>query len=365
MDLRWSAALETLAAEARELGRAAAANRPVREDSWVVGYDREFSRELGRRGWLGMTWPAEVGGHARTPLERFVVTEALISTGAPLAASWVGDRQIGPTILAYGSPEQRRRWLPPMAAGTVCWSIGMSEPDSGTDLASLRTRAVRSGSGWVLTGRKVWTSFGAVADHCYVVARTDPDAPPHRGLSDFLVDLDAPGVAVGPIRDMTGASDFCEVTFDGVRLDGDRLLGAEHGSWKQIMRQLEHERGGIDRLVSNRALFTAALARADRADPVVRQEAARLESAFVAGRHLVLRQIVGASPTEHSALVKVFCTELQQRVTDFVAAVDGLAGTLAGRTARAVTYAPAYTIQGGTSETLRTVLAERVLGLPR
>jgi alkylation response protein AidB-like acyl-CoA dehydrogenase len=365
MDLHMPAECQELAREARAVGRAAAATRAIQEDSWVVGFDREFSRELGRRGWLGMTWPVEAGGHGRTTLERFVVTEALIATGAPLAASWVGDRQIGPTLLAFGTPEQRRRWLPPMVAGEACWSIGMSEPDSGTDLASLRTRAVRDGSGWVLTGRKIWTSFGALAEHCYVIARTDPGAPAHQGLSDFLVDLDSPGVDVRPITDMTGSRHFCEVTFDEVRLPADRLLGAENGSWRQIMGQLEHERGGIDRLVSNRALFEDALERADLRDPIVRQRAARLQSAFHAGRLLVLRGVTGAAPKGHSAVVKVFCTELQRQVTDFVATVDGLGGILAGRTARAVAYAPAYTIQGGTSGILRNVLAERVLGLPR
>jgi alkylation response protein AidB-like acyl-CoA dehydrogenase len=365
MDFQWPEPLAALADEARRVGEAGASGREVREDAWVVAFDREFSLELGRRGWLGMTWPIEHGGHGRSALERFVVTEALITVGAPLGATWVGDRQIGPSLLAFGTPEQRRRLLPDLVAGRVTWCLGLSEPDAGSDLVSVRTRATRDGDSWVLDGAKVWTSSGAEAEWCYLVARTNPDVPPHAGLSEFVVDMATPGVHVRTIRDMTGDEHFCETVFDGARIPADCLVGQEDGSWRQLMRQLEHERGGVDRLVSNRALFDLAVARADHGDPVVRQEIAALESSFRIGRLLVIREAIGQAPSSFSAATKVFCTEHEQRVAHFATRTFGAASLLAGRVSRAICYAPAYTIQGGTSDILRNVIGERVLRLPR
>ena len=200
--------------EARTVGRRAAAELEVREDAWIVGTSRAFSLELAERGWIGMTWPIEEGGHGRSALERFVVFEALISAGAPVATSWFADRQIGPTLLQYGTPEQRRRFLPDIVSGTSAWSIGMSEPDAGSDVAAIRTTADREGDEFVVTGTKIWTSGAAEADWCYLIARTDPEAPPHAGLSELIVDLSSPGVTVSPITDMTGNRHFCEVVYD-------------------------------------------------------------------------------------------------------------------------------------------------------
>lgn len=365
LDLGWPEDLLALRAEVEAVARAAVSGRTVLEDSWVAGYSREFSLELGRRGWLGMTWPIEDGGHGRTPLERFVVTETLIAAGAPLAASWVGDRQIGPTLLANGSPDQRRRLLPGIVSGRESWCIGMSEPDAGSDLASLRTRATEGDGGWIVDGAKLWTSFAAEADWCYLIARTDPSAPAHRGLSEFAVQLSSPGISVRAVPDMTGAAHFCEVTFDGVRVPAENLIGQRDGSWTQLMRQLEHERGGVDRLVSNRALFLAARARADQRDPVIRQEIAAIEGHYRIGRLLVVRETLRQAPAGFSAATKVFCTEFEQRVAAFAGRSFGAETMLAGRVARAACYSPAYTIQGGTSEILRNIVAERLLGLPR
>jgi alkylation response protein AidB-like acyl-CoA dehydrogenase len=365
VDHRWPPELAALAEEARDVGRAAAATRDVREDSWLVGTSRELSLELGRRGWLGMTWPVEEGGGGRSALERFVVFEALISEGAPIATSWFADRQIGPTLLQFGTPEQRRRWLPDIVAGTSAWSIGMSEPDAGSDVASLRTRAVRRGDTWVVDGRKIWTSGAMEADWCYLIARTDPDAPPHAGLSELVVDLRAPGIEIRPIVDATGDAHFCEVLLDGVAVPESSRVGALHGSFKQVMRQMEHERGGIDRLVSNRRLYLDVLPRADVSDPRVRQEVAAIETGYRIGRLMVLREVLGQAPPGHSAVTKTWCTELEQRIAGFCAATLGPDALLAGRVARGVCYAPAYTIMGGTTQILRNIIGERVLGLPR
>ena len=370
MDFTLSDDLVALAAEATEVGRRAAARREVAEDGWIIGHDVDFALELAAHGWLGMTWPVEAGGHGRSALERFVVFEALIGAGAPVAACWFADRQIGPTLLRYGTIEQRTRWLPEIVAGRASWCIGMSEPDAGSDVASLRTRAVADGDHFVVSGRKVWTSGAAVADWCYLIARTDPDAPAHAGLSELVVDMGSPGITVSPIVDMTGNRHFCEVTFDDVRVPAAHLIGQINDSFRQVMRQMEHERGGIDRLLSNRLLYEECLPHADTKDASVRQEIAAIETGYRVGRHLVLREVLGQAPRQFSAATKTFCTEHEQRVASFCARVLGpsalLTGAgLGGRAARNVCYAPAYTIMGGTTQILRSIIAERVLGLPR
>ncbi len=365
MDFALPPELEELRSVATEVAARATVGREILEESWIHGYSREFALELGERGWLGMTWPEKWGGHGRTPLERFLVFETLIGHGAPVAASWVCDRQMGPSILLFGTDEQRRRFLPDMIAGKAAWCIGMSEPDAGSDLASLRTSAVRDGHAFVVNGAKVWTSFAHQADWCYLICRTDPAAKAHRGLSEFLVDMSSPGVTVRPLVDMTGETDFCEVIFENVRVPAENLVGELNGSWQQTMRQLEHERGGIDRLVSNWALYRDSLARADMTDPLIRQEVAAIESGYRVGRLLVLREVLRQAPQSFSAATKIFCTRLEQRVASFCMKVLGADAMLWDRVSRAVCYAPAYTIQGGTNAILANVVGDRVLGLPR
>ena len=387
MDFALSPDLLALGAEARAVGGAGADRRDLREAGWLMGPDPAFARELAERGWLGMTWPTSVGGGGRSALERFVVFEGLIGEGAPLASCYFADRQIGPTLLQFATADQQARWLPGILAGRDVWCIGMSEPDAGSDVASLRTRAepAADGSGdWIVDGAKVWTSGAALADWCYLIARTDPDAPPHAGLSELVVDMQAPGSEVRPIVDATGDAHFCEVRFDRVRVPAEHLVGTEHGSFRQVMKQMEHERGGIDRLVSNHRLYRDTLALVDREDPLVRQQVARLESGYRLGRLLVLREVLGQAPAQFSAATKTFCTEHEQAVAAFAAGVLGPAATawladahaaadperssgpaLSARAARGVAYAPAYTIMGGTTQILRTILADRVLSLPR
>jgi alkylation response protein AidB-like acyl-CoA dehydrogenase len=375
MDFASSDRLDALAEEATSLAASWLGDVDrIREDSWLVGADTTFSEELGRRGWLGMTWPVEVGGGGRPPIERLVVYEALIAAGAPVAASWFADRQIGPTLLEYGTPDQQRRWLPEIIAGRSLWCIGMSEPDAGSDVASLRTRATRDGDDWIVSGQKIWTSGAAQAGWCYLICRTDPDAPPHQGLSELVVDMGSPGVEVRPIRDAVDNRHFCEVHLDEVRVPGENLVGAVNGSFRQVMRQMEHERGGIDRLVSNRALYDDVVALADTSDPRLRQEIARIETGYRIGRLMVVREVLGQAPNGFSAATKTFCTELEQRVASLCVRILGPQallwdgpGTspLAARASRSICYAPGYTIMGGTTQILRNILGERVLGLPR
>jgi len=370
MDFELSPELLALQAEALEVGQAAAEQAELTEDTWIAAPDRAFSMELGKRGWLGMTWPVTAGGGGRSPLERFIVFEALIGAGAPLATSWFADRQMGPTLLQFGTPEQQRAHLPAILDGTSAWSIGMSEPDAGSDVASIRTRAMRDGDHFVVNGQKIWNSGAATADWIYLIARTDPDAPPHAGLSELMVDMRLPGISIQPIKDMTGGDHFCEVFFEDVRVPAENLVGELNGSFRQVMRQMEHERGGIDRLLSNRKLYVDVLPHADTADPRVRQEIAAIETGYRIGRLLVLREVLGQAPKQFSAATKTFCTELEQRIAGFCAAAVGPAAMLAEpglpqRVSRNVAYAPAYTIMGGTSQILRNILGERVLGLPR
>jgi alkylation response protein AidB-like acyl-CoA dehydrogenase len=374
MDFHLPDELQGLADEAAAVAAEWSATTPFPEDSWIVGHDEKLARELASRGWIGMTWPAEYGGGGRSALERFVVFEQLIGGGAPIAAMWFADRQMGPSLLQFGTDEQRRQWLPGILDGTSMWCIGMSEPDNGSDVAGLRTRAVRDGDDWVVDGQKVWTSGAAVADWIYLIARTDPDAKPHAGLSEFVIDMRTPGVEVRRIVDMTGNDHFCEVHLHEVRVPGTNLVGELNGSFRQVMRQMEHERGGIDRLLSNRLLFED-LRRSgwiDTSDPLVRQDLAAIETGYRIGRLLVLRETLGQAPAQFSAATKSFCTEFEQRVAAFAARVAGPratvldpGGDLASRIARATCYAPAYTIMGGTAQILRNILGERVLGLPR
>ncbi len=373
MDFRLSSELQALSNEAHEVGKMAAAQQEIREDSWLVGTSREFSQELAARNWLGMTWPVEQGGGGRTALERFIVFEALIAEGAPVATSWFADRQIGPTLLQFGTQQQRDRWLPDIISGTSAWCIGMSEPTAGSDVAALQTSAVRvsesdgaaNNNVWRVNGQKVWTSGAAQADWCYLIARTDPTAPPHAGLSEFVIDMTTPGIEVRPILDATGNAHFCEVFFTDVQVPADHLVGTLNGSFKQVMRQMEHERGGIDRLVSNRALYLDAVKQADMSDPRIRDEFAALESGYTIGRLLVLREVLQQAPAGFSAATKTLCTEFEQRVAEFCVRVAGAEAMCSGRVARNICYAPAYTIMGGTTNILRNIVAERMLGLPK
>ena len=242
MDFSWTPELLALADEAHAVGRAATEGRPFFEDSWIAQPDRAFAKELAARGWIGMTWPTEYGGGGRSPLERFVVFEALISEGAPIASSWFADRQMGPTLLQFGTDEQRDRWLPGIIAAESMWCIGMSEPDAGSDVASLRTNAVRDGDEWVVNGQKIWNSGGAEADWCYLIARTDPDAPKHKGISVLIVDTSDPGYSWTPIITADGSHHVNATYYNDVRVPVEMRVGEENEGWKLITTQLNHER---------------------------------------------------------------------------------------------------------------------------
>ena len=365
MDFSWTAEQLELRLQAHEVARRAVGEYGRSNDSWINGFSKEFAGRLAELGWIGMTWPTEFGGGGQPPINRLIIGEELISAGAPIAAIWFADRQMGPTLIKFGTPDQQAEFLPGILAGETTWCIGMSEPDSGSDLASLTTSAERDGDDFIINGQKIWTSFGDSADYCYLICRTDSSGPPHRGISEVIVPMDAPGIEVRPITDMTTNRHFCEVFFSDVRVPVANLVGVEGNAFKQTMAQLEHERGGIDRLVSNRALYELAKERADRSDPLVRQEMAALETGYRLGRILVTREVLRQAPAGFSAATKCFCTEHQWRVAQFVAATYGAEAMLWNDVTHGYVYAPGYTIMGGTSNIMRNLLGERVLGLPR
>ncbi|MFA4836950.1 MAG: acyl-CoA dehydrogenase family protein, partial [Dehalococcoidia bacterium] len=187
-------------------------------DAWMTQHSKDFSRKLAQRGWIGLAWPKEHGGQGKSHLDRLILTEELIRYGAPVNAHWFGDRQIGPSIIEYGSDEQKREFLPRILKAEISFAIGMSEPGAGSDLASLKTKAREDGDYYIIDGQKIWSSGAHIFEYLYAVVRTDPDAPKHKGISEFIIDLKSPGVTVNPIIDITGDRHFNEVFFDNVRV---------------------------------------------------------------------------------------------------------------------------------------------------
>jgi alkylation response protein AidB-like acyl-CoA dehydrogenase len=342
-------------------------------DSWLSGHDPAFTRRLAERGWVGMTWPAEYGGHGRSALERFVVVEELLAAGAPVAAHWIADRQSGPGILKHGTEDQKRRFLPAIARGECFFAIGMSEPDAGSDLSSIRTAARRVEGGWRLRGTKVWTSHAHLGHYSVVLARTTPGSERHAGLSQLIVDLHADGVAVNPIRHMSGDAHFTEMVFDDAFVAEGMLLGTEGQGWAQVLGELAFERSGPDRFLSAFPLLPALLdcARADPDDRVAEVVGSAVAS-MVALRRLSLGVAValheGRDPSLQAALVKDLGTRFEGELVEAVRRVAGRAAVaesadrLPALLAGAVVSVPNFTLRGGTSEILRGMVA-RGLGL--
>ncbi|MEV0069174.1 acyl-CoA dehydrogenase family protein [Amycolatopsis sp. NPDC050768] len=335
-------------------------------DAWLRGHDPEFSRELAARGWVGMTWPAEFGGGDRSNLARLVVTEELLRAGAPVAAHWMGDRQIGPAILRYGSPELQKTYLPLIIRGDVSFCLGMSETESGSDLASVHTVAGPVLGGWRVRGRKIWTSHAHRATHAYVLARTDASGSKHEGLSEFIVDLSSAGVDIRPIFDLRGDHHFNEVVFDDVFVPADHVLGEPGNGWQQVTEQLAFERGGMERVLSTYPLLAAVVAHTTTPAP---DAAVRIGEALA--RLATLRQLAwwvaiaidgGAAPVQQAAVLKDLGTLFEGDVNELARAVlevepDPFAEGEAGLLAQGVLAAPGFTIRGGTTEVLRTIIA--------
>ncbi|MEN2976465.1 acyl-CoA dehydrogenase family protein (plasmid) [Tistrella bauzanensis] len=346
-----------------------------RRHSWS-SFDPAFSAECGRRGFIGMTWPKAFGGGGRSALERYVMTEEMLAGGAPVGAHWVADRQSGHQILHHGSERAKALILPQICAGTCFFGIGMSEPDSGSDLAAARTRAVRVDGGWSITGRKVWTSNAHRAHYLIVLARTEQrsDANRHAGLSQFIVPLDAEGIEVRPIYNLYGGHDFNEVVFDGVFAPDDMMIGEEGSGWTMVTGELSFERSGPDRFLSTVQLLLEVIdasgpepdraAAIDIGRKVAELAALRRMSTSIAG--MLDRDL---RPITEAALVKDLGTAFEQSIPEVARRllaieprIDREDGDLAALLGHTVVAAPAFTIRGGTREILRGMIA-RGLGL--
>jgi alkylation response protein AidB-like acyl-CoA dehydrogenase len=346
-----------------------------RARSWM-GFDADFSRALAIRGWVGVTLPKEYGGAGLDAFSRFVLIEELLGNSMPVSAHWIADRQSGPLILKYGTDAQKNFYLPRICRAEAFFCIGMSEPQSGSDLASVRTRATKTETGWELNGQKLWTTNAHLSHYMIALVRTSGGAEDrHKGLSQFIVDLSLPGVTIRQIGDLTGDAHFNEVFFDNVELGEDALIGSEGSGWEQVTAELAFERSGPERFYSAIALFDVWLdyLRAHHsADSWTRELAGRIVTHLVVLRAMsvaVTKQLArGASPILAAALVKDLGTELEQfiplAIGDALARHPGQAvpdGLL-----RALTYVtqicPTYSLRGGTREILRGMIA-RGLGL--
>ncbi|MBA5849008.1 acyl-CoA dehydrogenase [Gordonia amicalis] len=371
------AQLSPLRAEVREFLRAEIDSGAFTPDvdSWMTGFDPTFSRRLGERGWLGMTMPTDYGGRGRTPVERFVVTEEMLAHGAPVAAHWIADRQMAPGILSNGTEQQRRRYIPGISTGTVYFAIGMSEPDAGSDLAGVRTRATDNGDSWTISGTKVWTTGAHIAHAMVLLARTDgtPDDR-QQGLSQFVVDLPHPDIEIRPIRSIDGQAHFNEVVFHDAVVDSSALLGRRGHGWQQVMSELAFERSGPERYLSTLPLLRAWSdhLREHGATPNQRVTLGRLTAQAWALRQMsrqVARELSdGGKPDVLAAMVKDLGSTFEGDLVTAIRDASGIVPRREGGThlerllAQSVLHTPAFTLRGGTNEILRGIVA-RGLGI--
>lgn len=336
-------------------------------------HDPDFSRRLARRGWLGMTIPREYGGHGRTAVDRFLVIEALLARGAPIGAHWIADRQSAAAILRHGTEHQKKRFLPTIAQGECYFSIGMSEPDSGSDLASIRTRAERVADGWLLNGTKTWTSMAHRNQWFFVLCRTSHEDDKRAGLSQFIVDLSSPGVAVSPIRLINGTHHFNEVALTDVFVPDDMVLGKVGDGWEQITGELAHERSGPDRYLSTYLLLEQLLrervtgAESRAGFDVVGRLTARMWGLRQMSISVARALDCGNEPKVEAAIVKDLGTVFEREVIDLICQVvavepDQTSPSLFVRLlAESIVTAPTFTIRGGTTEILRSVISRELV----
>jgi alkylation response protein AidB-like acyl-CoA dehydrogenase len=392
MDFRDSPDEAAFRAELRDWLRDNWTDRAPRAGRPEVDLHREWSRKLHDAGYVGLSWPAEYGGRGLSPTYQAIYYEETARAGAPGHVGVIGLNMAGPTIIAWGTDEQKGRFLQPLLSCEEIWCQGFSEPGSGSDLAGARTRAqrmttLRDGDHWVVNGQKVWSSYAHVADWCILVVRTDPDAPKHKGLSYLLVDMHSPGVEVRPLRQITGDPEFNEIFFTDVRVPVDSMLGQPGDGWKVAMTTLLHERGTLGialAAVLQRQLDVlvdlagkpAPDGRVPADDPLVRDAIARewieMQALRFTNYRMLSTLLHTGVPGPEGSIVKLVWSEANQRLGKLAVGIQGLSGALEGDDALADGYwqyqqlrSRGNTIEAGTSEILRNITAERVLGLPR
>jgi alkylation response protein AidB-like acyl-CoA dehydrogenase len=358
-------------------------------DEFALGYglgedprEMEWLKKLSTRGWVAPSWPEEYGGAGMSAIEQHIFREEIARARAP-QPNFIGIGLAGPTIIVHGTEEQKQEHLPPILSGEAYWCQGFSEPEAGSDLASLRTRAVRDGDDFIINGQKIWTSSAQIADRILLLARTDPDVPKHRGISYFLVDMRSTGVDARPLTNMAEIPSFNEVFFDNVRVPMKDVLGELNRGWYVATTTLDFERSGLIDPVSQQVLLEDLIAwvrsqRDGRLPALLRHEVAdraiECEVAIMLSRRVASLQARGLIPNQEASLVKLYCSELSLRIASAALKLGGLFGQLGpgsswaaleGRLERMYRGAPGATLAGGSSEIQRTIIATRGLGLPR
>lgn len=376
-----------LAANAEPMQRAVEAMHGRGDAGDPVAAARAWQRKLYRAGYVGLAWPRECGGQAASVTEQVIAAEEFARAGAPPLVNSIGLNILGPTLVRHGTEAQKRRFLPRILGAEDLWCQGFSEPGAGSDLPALATRARIEPDAFVVTGQKLWTSLGPIADWCFLLARTDPAAPKREGISYLLCDMRSPGIHVRPLRNAGGGAHFSEIFFDEVRVPRENLVGALHGGWHIARTTLEHERSGLAgvmALADNLKRLWQMAARLPRdgatalGDAGVRRRLAQhwieIEGLRYLGYRALTGQVAGREPGPEASVGKLFAAELRQRIAASALAVAGPLGPVAKRSPHALDRgrwhaayfdALGYGIGGGTSEIMRNVIAERVLGLPR
>ena len=392
MDFSWSAEEEAFREEIRDFLKAelpAGWNDTLvldKEDEAYIDIAKTFTRKLGAKGWFTAHWPEEYGGLNWPFWQHFIMNEEMATADAPIIGG-NGPKFLGPTIIHYGSEAQKEQFLPGIAKGETLWVQGYSEPNSGSDLASLQTRAEEDGDDWVINGQKIWSSYGHYSDWCFMLARTDPEAPKHRGISYFLIDMKTPGITVRPLINIAGTKGFNEIFFENVRVPKDALLGEKNRGWYMATTTLSYERTAIEaparaqRILNDLVRYAKLTKRHGRTlaeDPAVRQRLSQLAIEIDVSRCLSYRVATSQSrndiPGPEAPANKVFTSEMIQRIARVGMQMMGLYGQLEfntkwaplkGKIERLYLTSVSGTIAGGTSEIQRNIIAERGLGLPR
>jgi len=355
-------------------------------DAWIQGYNPEFTKRVAQRGWIGLTWPKEYGGQGRSFVDRFILAEEMLRYGAPAACHWFADRQIGGSILKYGSEEQKREFLAKIVRGEMYVGLGMSETEAGSDLASLKTRAVEQDDCFVINGQKTWTSGAWFMNYVYLLARTETNVPKHRGISEFIIPIDLPGISRIPMIDITGTEAWNDIFFDNVRVPKKYMIGEKNRGFYHVMEQLAYERSGFERLMGNYALFDALIkfvketkrnGKTLSQDTVIRHKLAQLQVEFEVGRLLMYKVALvmdqGQAPTVEAAMSKAYATTFEQRLANTAMEILGPYGLLwagskyvplGGLAPRSYLGSKGYSLQAGTTEIMKNIVATRGLGLP-
>jgi alkylation response protein AidB-like acyl-CoA dehydrogenase len=369
-----------------EVGAWLAANRPARgervphDDASLAdefAFLRDWQRRLWEAGYVGLLWPREYGGRGAPPTQQAILNQELARARAPQLLNRVGINNTGPTLIAHGTEEQKRRWLRPILSAGEIWCQLFSEPNAGSDLAALRTRAEPDGDRFRVTGQKVWTSYAQLSKWAICLARTDPSAPKHRGITYLVVDMESPGITIRPLRQLTGSTEFSEVFLDAVPVPRAHVIGAPNEGWEIAMTTLAHERGTgfafkeqVLQRIAIDDVVALAHARGRARDPVVRQAVARgwidVEIMRLMNCRTLTRLEHGEEPGPESSLVKLFWASLTQRLHELALELEGPAAALAdARWQQAFLWSRVGAIAGGTSEVQANIIAQRLLGLPR